>query len=65
MPVTVTRKNIIFQPDASRVITRFFANSEERNIELIMKILAMPEKLQQETLLRVLQKTRSFSERVQ
>ncbi|MEJ7610783.1 MAG: glycoside hydrolase family 130 protein [Ferruginibacter sp.] len=60
MPVTVTRKNIIFQPDASRVITRFFANSEERNIQLIKKIMEMPEKLQQETLLRVL---RDFSRR--
>ena len=60
MPVTVTRKNIIFQPDPSRVIARFFSSSEERNMQLITKILAMPEKLQQETLVHVL---RDFSQR--
>ena len=60
MPVIVTRKNVMFQPDSSRVITRFFASSEERNAELITKILAMPEKQQQETLIQVL---RDFSQR--
>src|SRR4051812_34486277 len=62
MPVIVTRKNVMFQPDSSRVITRFFASSEERNTALITKILAMPEKQQQETLIHVL---RDFSQRHQ
>ncbi len=60
MPVNVIRKNIIFQPDASRVIARFFTSSEERNMQLIKKILAMPEALQRETLVHVL---RDFSQR--
>ena len=60
MAINVIRKNVIFQPDSSRVITRFFASSEERNAQLVTKILAMPEKLQQETLIHVL---RDFSQR--
>jgi len=60
MPVNVTRKNIIFEPDASRVIARYFASSDERSAQLIQNILAMPEKMQQETLVHVL---RDFSQR--
>ena len=60
MPVNINRKNIIFQPDSSRVITRFFTSGDDRNMQLIKKVLAMPEKVQQETLLQVL---RDFSQR--
>jgi predicted GH43/DUF377 family glycosyl hydrolase len=60
MPVIVVRKNIIFQPDSSRVIARFLYNNEDRAIDLITRILAMPEKQQRETLFHVL---RDYSKR--
>ena len=60
MPVNVVRKNIIFQPDASRVIARYFTSSEERSVLLVKNILAMPEAQQRETLNQVL---RDFSQR--
>lgn len=41
MKVTVTRKNIKFLPDSSRVVARYFMNGEERTKELITRILAM------------------------
>jgi len=60
MPVIVIRKNIIFQPDSSRVIARFLYNNEERSLDLIKRILGMPEKEQRETLFQVL---RDYSKR--
>lgn len=60
MPVIVIRKNIIFQPDSSRVIARFLFNNEERSMDLIKHILSMPEKQQRETLFQVL---RDYSKR--
>ncbi|MEP7279785.1 MAG: glycoside hydrolase family 130 protein [Bacteroidota bacterium] len=60
MPVIVIRKNIIFQPDSSRVIARFLYTSIERSLELITRILSMPEKQQRETLFQVL---RDYSKR--
>lgn len=60
MPVTVIRKNIIFQPDASRVIARYFPQSDERTVLLIKRILGLSEKAQQEILVQVL---RDFSKR--
>jgi beta-1,2-mannobiose phosphorylase / 1,2-beta-oligomannan phosphorylase len=60
MPVTVTRKEVMFQPDASRVIARFFFSNAERSLELIERIIHLPEKKQQETLTQVL---RDFSKR--
>ena len=60
MPVIVIRKNIIFQPDSSRVIARFLYSNEERALVLIQRILAMPEKEQRETLFHVL---RDYSKR--
>lgn len=50
MPVSVNRKNIIFQPDSSRVIARLLSNSDQRSIALIKKVLDLPEKQQRETL---------------
>ena len=41
MRVTVNRKKIIFQPDASRVITRFLYLNEERVAKTIHSILSM------------------------
>src|SRR6266478_5366938 len=60
MPVNVIRKNVIFQPDSSRVIARFLYNDDERSAELIEKILSMPERLQRETLIQIL---RDYSKR--
>lgn len=60
MPVNVTRRNVIFQPDSSRVIARFLYASDERSIALVERILSMPEKLQRETLVQVL---RDYSKR--
>jgi predicted GH43/DUF377 family glycosyl hydrolase len=60
MPVNVTRKEVLFQPDSSRVIARFLFTNPERSIELIEKIIRLPEKKQQETLTQVL---RDFSKR--
>lgn len=60
MAVTVIRKNIIFQPDSSRVIARFLYNGEQRAIDLVTKVLSMPEKEQRESLMMVL---RDYSKR--
>ncbi|RYY56902.1 MAG: glycosidase [Chitinophagaceae bacterium] len=60
MPVSVTRKNVQFEPDASRVISRFFYPSDSRATDLIKRILALPEKEQQEALTQVL---RDYSKR--
>src|SRR3990170_7174311 len=60
MPVNLIRKNIIFQPDSTRVIARFHANSDQRSIALIKKVIALPEKQQRETLVQIL---RDYSKR--
>jgi predicted GH43/DUF377 family glycosyl hydrolase len=41
MRVSVTRKNIHFLPDSSRVITRFFMSGEDRTIKLVTRLQAM------------------------
>src|SRR5882757_2710144 len=60
MIVNVLRKNILFQPDSSRVIARFLYNNDQRSADLIMRVLAIPEKQQREILHQVL---RDFSKR--
>ena len=60
MIVNVIRKNILFQPDSSRVIARFLYNNDQRSAELILRVLAVPEKQQREILLQVL---RDYSKR--
>lgn len=60
MSAILTRKDIIFQPDASRVIARFLFTTEERSLLLISRILALTEKQQQEILTTVL---RDYSKR--
>src|SRR5258705_11841738 len=60
MTVNVVRKNILFQPDSSRVIARFLYNNDQRSAELIMRVLGLPEKQQREILLQVL---RDYSKR--
>lgn len=58
MAVNVTRKDILFEADASRVIARFMYSSEERSIELLKRLMALTDKQQQEILTQVL---RDFS----
>jgi predicted GH43/DUF377 family glycosyl hydrolase len=41
MKVCVTRKNVKFLPDSSRVVARYFMSGEERTKELIGRILVM------------------------
>src|SRR5215204_2434084 len=60
MLVSVTRKNVLFKPDASRVIARFLNSTEERSIALINRVLSLTEKQQQEMLTQVL---RDYSKR--
>jgi len=60
MPVNLTRKNIIFQPDSSRVIARYMYSNDQRSAHLIMRILALPEKQHRETVLDIL---RDYSKR--
>ncbi len=56
MPVSVIRKERIFEPDSSRVIARFLFTGEERAKRLIMALLALREKEQQDILNQVLRK---------
>ena len=56
MPVTVVRKEKIFQPDSSRVIARYMFAGEERAKRLIKAILDLTDKQQHEVLNQVLRK---------
>lgn len=60
MPVNVTRKDILFEPDASRVIARFFYTTDARSKDLVTRVLSLTEKQQQEALTQVL---RDYSKR--
>jgi predicted GH43/DUF377 family glycosyl hydrolase len=60
MPVIVTRKDVLFEADSSRVIARFMYTSDERSIQLIKRLLSLTEKQQQEMLTPIL---RDFSKR--
>ena len=60
MFINITRKNIFFQPDPSRVIARFHFSNDQRGKALIQQILALSEKEQRETLVQVL---RDYSKR--
>jgi beta-1,2-mannobiose phosphorylase / 1,2-beta-oligomannan phosphorylase len=44
MQVAVTRKKFMFSPDPSRIIARFLYLDDERSVNIIRKVLAMPEK---------------------
>jgi len=60
MQVKVTRKNVKFNPDPSRVIARFHYTNDERSKNIIQKIMALPESIAKEELSQVL---RSYSKR--
>jgi len=50
MRVSVTRKNIKFLPDASRVVARYFMNGEKRTKDLLDLVFAMSESQVKEAL---------------
>jgi len=58
--VTVTRKNVKFNPDPSRVIARFHFAGDERSKEIIQKLLDLSENDAKEALIQVL---RGYSKR--
>jgi beta-1,2-mannobiose phosphorylase / 1,2-beta-oligomannan phosphorylase len=60
MPVNVIRKDVLFEPDASRVIARFLYTTDERSTALINRVLQLTEKQQAEILQQVL---RDYSKR--
>jgi hypothetical protein len=60
MPVLVNRKNILFEPDSSRVIARSLFTGKERAVNLVNRVMSLSPKQQQETLTEVL---RDYSRR--
>ena len=56
MSINIVRKDIVFQPDSSRVIARFLFSSEERARQLITLILNLPEQQQKQELSNVFRK---------
>ncbi|MCF2492897.1 MULTISPECIES: glycoside hydrolase family 130 protein [Dyadobacter] len=56
MSINITRKDIVFQPDSSRVIARFMFSSEERARQLITMILNLSQEQQKQELSNVLRK---------
>jgi predicted GH43/DUF377 family glycosyl hydrolase len=60
MRPVVNRKKIIFSPNSARVIARFLYVGDERAVEIIQNVLAMPEQEVNIALIRLL---RGFSQR--
>ncbi|MFH0894472.1 MAG: glycoside hydrolase family 130 protein [Bacteroidota bacterium] len=60
MQVCVTRKDVIFSSDSSRVIARFLFTNDERSADIIGKVLAMKE---EEVNVELNQVLRGFSKR--
>lgn len=60
MRVSVIRKDIKFYPDSSRVVVRYFKNSDERNLKMIKHIMVLDEKQVTHTLEQTL---REFARR--
>jgi len=60
MQVKVIRNSTLFSPDHSRIIPRFLETTESRSIEIIKKVLAMPETEVEKALSQLL---RGFSTR--
>ncbi|MCF0040071.1 glycoside hydrolase family 130 protein [Dyadobacter fanqingshengii] len=56
MSINIIRKEIVFQPDSSRVIARFLFSSEERAGQLITLILNLTEQEQKQELSNVFRK---------
>lgn len=53
MPIQVLRKNVLFEPDKNRVLARFLYTTHERGRDLIDRVMAIPERKQQEILTHV------------
>jgi len=60
MPISVKRYNTIFRPDASRVIARLLYTGDERSLNVVKKVLEMPD---DEVKLALSQVLRGFSQR--
>jgi predicted GH43/DUF377 family glycosyl hydrolase len=43
MRVPVTRKNVVFTPDSSRVVARYFMNGDQRTQEMVSRIMTLDE----------------------
>ncbi len=56
MSINIIRKDIVFQPDSSRVIARFLFSSEERAQQLITLILHLSDQEQKQELSNVFRK---------
>ncbi|SKB52747.1 glycoside hydrolase family 130 protein [Dyadobacter psychrophilus] len=56
MSINIVRKDIVFQPDSSRVIARFLFSSEDRARQLITLILNLSEQQQKQELSNVFRK---------
>jgi len=50
MRVPVIRKNVIFTPDSSRVVARYFMNGDDRTQKIVSHIMALDEKQVSHTL---------------
>jgi predicted GH43/DUF377 family glycosyl hydrolase len=44
MRVSVTRKNVKFTPDSSRVVARYFVNGDQRTQKMVSRIMTLDEK---------------------
>lgn len=60
MRVSVTRKNILFTPDSSRVVARYFMSGDQRTKDLIARIMTLNEK---EIFINLEQTLQEFSRR--
>lgn len=50
MRISVTRKNVKFFPDSSRVVARFFVNGDDRIQKLVNRLMVLDEKQVADTL---------------
>lgn len=60
MRVSVVRKNVIFTPDSSRVVARYFMNGDQRTREMVTRIMMLNEVEVRHTLEQIL---REFARR--
>lgn len=60
MQVTVNRSNVVFSPDSKRIIARFFHLNDKRGMDVIRRVMTIPEN---EVVIAVNQVLRDFSRR--
>ena len=56
MPITISRKDLTFKPDTSRVIARFMYTNDERSKQMIKCVMKMPEEEIKNSLIQVLRR---------